>query len=115
MNGMSLTNLSITGIRKHSKTLTHLDLTDCTEAKSELFRELIINCDELVEANFCNLALDDKDVQVIGNHLSSKIVRLNLMGLWGFYDEKIQTLVRRCNKIEELHFRWPYVLLLKSI
>ena len=105
MNGISLTNLSISGIRKHSKTLTHLDLTDCTEAKSELFRELIINCDELVEANFCNLALDDKDVNVIGTHLSSKIVRLNLKGLWEFSDENIQNLVRRCNKIEELHFR----------
>ena len=105
MNGISLTNLSIGGIRKHSKTLTHLDLSDCTEAKSELFRELIINCDELVEANFCNLALDDKDVQVIGTHLSSKIVRLSLKGLWEFSDENIQTLVRRCNKIEELHFR----------
>ena len=45
MNGISLTNLSISGIRKHSKTLTHLDLLDCTEAKSELFRELIINWD----------------------------------------------------------------------
>ena len=78
---------------------------DCTEVKSELFRELIINCDELIEANFCNLALDDKDVNVIGTHLSSKIVRLSLKGLWEFSDENIQTLVRRCNKIEELHFR----------
>ena len=78
---------------------------DCTEAKSELFRELIISCDELIEANFCNLALDDKDVAVIATHLSSKIVRLNLKGLWEFSDENMQTLVCRCNKIEELHLR----------
>ena len=105
MNGTSFSNFTINGIRKHSKTLTHLDLLDCTEAKSELFRELIINCDELVEANFSNLALDDEDVKVIGTHLSSKIVRLNLRGLWEFSDENIKTLVRRCNKIEELHLR----------
>ena len=78
---------------------------ECTEAKSELFRELIISCDELIEANFCNLALADEDVKVICTHLSSKIVRLNLKGLWEFSDENIQTLVCRSNKVEELHLR----------
>ena len=52
-----------------------------------------MHVNELVEANFSNLALDDRDVTVIGTHLSSKIVRLNLKGLWEFSDENIQNLV----------------------
>ena len=103
MIGINMKNLSLSGIKKHSKTLTVLNLTNCDGVQTGLFREVIIQCEELVEANFQGLELCEHDVSVIGTNLSSKIVKLNLKDIWDFSDNDIHSLVERCKHIEVLH------------
>ena len=40
---------------------------------------------------------------MIGTHLCSKIVKLNLLDVWNFSDRNLLSLVLRCKDIEVLH------------
>ena len=68
MKGISILNFSISGIRKHSKTLTILDLTDCIEVVSQHFREIIIQCEELIERGLWTGVSALKN-SILGTHL----------------------------------------------
>ena len=98
-------SLSLIGITQNSKTLTVLNLSNCPGLNSMQFKEMIIQCDELIEVNFSEAFLDARQVSTLCKHLSTKIVKLNLKFLEQFSDYKIKTLVSRCKQIQELYLR----------
>ena len=65
-------------------------------------RLIVENCLELEYANFAFTDLDEDSVKCLANNLTPKIVKLDLSFQSCLHDVNLGTLVRRCNKINNL-------------
>ena len=71
------------------------------KCRIERFKEIVLNCVELKEANFRNQITLEDDLEFFANNLTPKIEKLNI-SYNGFLYEHILPLVKRCKNITEL-------------
>ena len=112
---MHLTTKLGNGVIQQRQSLTVLNLSNyaATElfpakeychVQSGTFRRIIFWCQELTEANFDFMKLNDQDILYMCRYLTHKIVKLSLRDI-NIDDFEMEMLLSRCNKIKELDLR----------
>ena len=92
-------------IIQNCDTLKVLELTDF-ELSLESVQRIFSLCQELSDLNISNWRegriLCEKSVEFISDNLSTKIEKLDISQQPNFGNDEIKTLLKRCNKLNEL-------------
>ena len=95
-------NMAISICFQNARSLNFLDFYRCTGLDLQSIRLIVENCLELEYANFAFTDLDEDSVKCLANNLTPKIVKLDLSFQSCLDDVNLGTLVKRCNKINNL-------------
>ena len=102
----------IRNICKNGKTLQALDLSRCYGLSDGAFRDIVKNCDHLLELNLDFVGEKDRgnstyisyeSVSFLSENLGPKIMKLSLLNQNNVGDEHVKTLLTRCNRITEFN------------
>ena len=97
---------------QNGKTLTVLDLSNCTfnrynvhyeEHEFNCIQRIVENCTELIELSLYMTRLCEKSIEFLVFYLTPNIEKLDLYGQSLLKDKHVFTLVTRCNKMTELN------------
>ena len=112
----------IRNICKNGKTLQALDLSRCYGLSHGAFRDIVKNCDHLVELNLDftgegdggnSTYISSESVSFLSENLTPKIMKLSLLDQNNVGDEHVKTLLMRCNRITEFNicsFKITYIV-----
>ena len=112
----------IRNICKNGKTLQALDLSRCYSLADGAFRDIVKNCDHLLELNLDFVGERDRgnstnisseSVSFLSENLTPKIMKLSLLDQNNVGDEHVKTLLTRCNRITEFNicsFQITYIV-----
>ena len=112
----------IRNICKNGKTLQALDLSRCYGLSDGAFRDIVKNCDHLVELNLDftgekdggnSTYISSESVSFLSENLTPKIMKLSLLDQNNVGDEHVKTLLMRCNRITEFNicsFKITYIV-----
>lgn len=112
----------IRNICKNGKTLQALDLSRCYGLADGAFRDIVKNCDHLLELNLDFVGEKDgansnnissESVSFLSENLTPKIMKLSLLNQNNVGDEHVKTLLTRCNRITEFNicsFKITYIV-----
>ena len=98
-NVKMLTSLDLKGIQYRDPLNTHMIRSSFIHFES--IKEIILVCEELMEANFQNQCRIEDDLDFFANNLTTKIEKLNISQI-GILDEHMVKLLNRCKNITEL-------------
>ena len=101
LKNLQLTPKMVASICRNGKTLQILNLNYSFFDESGYFQEIIKSCQELKELHLVFARLLYEDLEFLAENIPLNVEELNLSGL-DVKDDHVETLLRRCNKIEVL-------------
>ena len=108
-------------ICQNGQTLQVLDIGNCNidRGNATLLQDLFTNCAHLTELSISGEGdtslLDLPQIQALVDNLTPKILKVNLSHQYNLRDDHVKKLVKRCNKITHLDFRYSTVITNDSV